>query len=936
MIYKYLLPFLLFWLLLFIQPRVWSQNNKVLSIAGRLVDSVSGEPLLHVTVLLKNPADSSIARAGFTDEAGRFQLTGIGPGDYWMECSHLGHQPLRRRMSLKQGAPLDLGTLPMAPRDFKLDQVVVREDRIPITIKKDTLEYDAGAFKVRDGAVVEELLKKLPGVEVERDGNIKAMGEQVEEVTVDGNPFFGDDPKIATKNLPADVVDKVQVIDKKSDQAAFSGIDDGQLKKSINLKLKEDKKSGTFGNIAGAGGSQERFDAKVNANRFNGGDQLSLLANGNNLNEAGFSLQESLSFSGISGGGSGIRISMAPGGGPGAGAPGLSDGITTAWSGGLNFREQLNARLKSSGSYFFNHTHTANERQRERENLLGDGGTLLYQENGHSDDGGANHRLNLNFEYEIDSMSSLQVKPEFTYRDDRNEAANKYSTKSPGNLLLNSGFSEYRTSQQAPVLNTDLLYRRRFSVEGRTFSASFRGGLQHPEAEQVNRSENRFFTGSAADTVHQQQLREEQQLSGNLRLNYTEPVGRNKLLGIFYEWRRSRQESNRRTFDFNEQSGEFDLANELFTNRFENGFLVHEAGLQLQFQKLRYDLTLGAGARQSRIESVSQGAEKGFVKSFFNLFPTALFNYNFSTHRRLRLSYRTDTRPPAIAELQPVPDNRNPQYIQLGNPALKPEFAHRFRLNYHSFDFQSMRSLFSTLSVTATTNKIVRSNTIDETGRQVSLPVNASGAVDANGMAVLGIPLSGNRLKINLSTFLYYQGYTNFINEAENITRTWMARQRLGLSYDREEQFFLSLSTAASFNRATYSLQDFRDAGYLNYEVSLDVSWDLPVGLRLESELDYQVNAGGTALYNNRAVLWHATLEKDLFNKGQGRLSLQAFDLLNQNVSLSRNTGENYVEDVRNTVLGQYFLLRFAYRWGKFGGKFFPGPGGGNIHIRKF
>jgi hypothetical protein len=926
-------------------------------LSGVVIDSSTQAPLQHAAVMLLDFHDSTLLYSALSDARGAFHLAGVAYGRYRLRVSYLGYHPLEREVELRRGdTPPRLDDLALHPRDFLLNEATVREDRIPVTIKKDTIEFDAGAFQVRENAAVEDLLKKLPGVEVDNDGTIRAMGEQVTEVTVDGNPFFGADPKIATRNLPANVVDKVQVVDKKSEQAQFSGMDDGSVQKSINLTLKPDKKRGVFGNLEAGGGSQERYGLRGSANRFDGARQLSLLGGFNNLNEMGFSLQDAMNFGGMEnmgnfmggggmggggmGGGGGqvvMRVmSNAARGGANTALPGNNAGITAAGSGGLNFREKWGKSLTANGSYFFNQADTENAQERRRQNLLPDGGALDYLETGDNDSRQHTHRLNLQLNYDIDSLHSLIFKPNLSFGRNENFNHFLYDTRTEDGLLINSGLRGVDALLNTVAANGELLFRKRFQREGRTFSAAITGRATRPRGEQFNESLNQVFTPNNpfADTINQYTRQDNATRQGGARLVYTEPIARNKRLELYYERNDTRQQSDRRTFDFNPASGQYDLLNDVFTNRFDNTFGVHEGGANIRFQKLRYDFTLGLRAQHSTIASASVGEETDFQRAFFNVFPQVLLNYNFSDRKRLRLQYRPDTRQPSLSQMQPAPDNSNPQFIQLGNPELKPEFAHRLNLNYNHFDLASLRSFFASAVFTATTNKIVNATEITPFGQQIVTPVNAQGAYSASAFTAWGLPIKPRRLNLNLTTQALYNRYANFINEEQNNTQTFTARQTARFSLSKDERYNLSLAANVAYNRAEYSLQPFLNVDFFNYGWGFDFSYTLPGGFHLRGDLDYSVNAGNSEVFDNRAWIVNGALAKDFLRGQKGTLELRALDLLNQNNSIFRNTGENFVEDVRNTALGRYVLLRFTYRFGTFGGPTLPG--GPGMRIMRF
>lgn len=924
----------------------WGQGAGNGVVKGYLRTLDTGEPMSFAAVMLQNPKDSTVAYSAISNDKGFFQITGVADGEYRFVATFLGYKNLDKTVAIARGARTkDMGIMDMEEQEITLGQVTVREDRIPVTVKQDTIEFDAASYKLRDNAVVEDLLKRLPGVEVGPDGSIRAMGEQISEITVDGQPFFGDDPKLATRNLPADIVSKVQVLERKSDQAQFTGIDDGNTRKSINITLKKDKNEGVFGRATVGGGVPDgRFAANGNLNRFRGKERISLLGSGNNVNDLGFSVSDLMtSFGGGQGGRGGGGMGDLFGGGQGGnmtfrgGQSGISNallgggsnaGITTAYAGGLNYRnEWSDGKLKFNSSYFGSDASTVNTEERLRQTLLEEGGGFSNLQIGDSENRRGNHRINMNLEYQIDSLRSLIFRPNFTFSKQDAFSTNDYTSITDEDALLNSGSILSRSDNTRPSLGGSLLLRQRFRKAGRTFSLNLSGSYNDQDTEQLNQSDNTFLNNDGilvADSIRQLSFQQNVNQRFGARLAYTEPLSRNKFLEINYDFNTNFQNSDRETFDFDPLTGRFDRLNDLFSNQFENTFNTHQGGFNYRVQKLKYDYTIGMSLQESRILSESPEQITPINYSFVNLFPVAQFNYNFSQSKRLRINYRGNARNPSVNQLQPVPDVSNPQVVRLGNPELNPEISHNVNLNFNNFNLASMRSFFVSLRGSVTNDRIVNATTMGQGGRQTIIPVNTDGAWNLNAFSAMGIPIKSIKSNLNLNTNVGYDHYANLFNGLENITNSLTAGGGFRISFNPSEKFDLSAGANMSYNNARQSVQTHLNSEFFNYTASGDFNWTLPLEIVIGSDVRFTANRGGSATYNQQAVLLGAYVEKRFLKGNAGALRFQGFDLLNQNINVNRTIGDAFIEDLRTSILQRYFMLSFSYRFGKFGGQQAP------------
>ncbi|GAB3639449.1 outer membrane beta-barrel protein [Spirosoma arcticum] len=940
------------------------------SIRGAVVDSLTRKPLLEASVSLLSGRDSSLVTFGITDGEGRFAFPKVAEGQYRVLVTYVGYRGKTRRVSVSSANPNpDVGTVDLVATSQTLGEVKVQGEAAPIAVKGDTLEFNADSFKTRPNAQVEELLKKLPGVEVGRDGTVKAQGQEVRKVLVDGKPFFGNDPKMATRNLPADIIDKIQLYDQQSEQSQFSGVDDGDREKTINITTKKDKRKGTFGQQSIAAGPQPgedlRYSGRASINRFNNGQQYSVVGMANNINQQGFTAQDlglGNNFGGAgqgrggnTGGGNNVRV-----GGNGPGGGNNNDGntgqvgsnaITQSWAAGLNYRDTWGKKIDVAGSYNASNTNTLTDQRSRRENVLPNGASgsqadstfVTNRQNG-SNNSNTNHRVNLRLDYRLDSLTTIRVIPNLSWLNSNFQTNSLSQTLDGQGNSVNTSNTRYNSTGDGFTGNNSLLLFRKFRKRGRTASLNWNMARNNRDNDGINQSENTFArptipisttgvsstgvsgpnsqTGLFEQTINQRNDQQTRSATNSVNVNYTEPLSLRQTLEFHYTLSNNRNTSNRFVNNFNEATNEYDLPNVPLSNRFLNTFMTNRAGMTWQTRRLKYTYALGFDVQQARLNSDNITSDSSFSRAFTSLLPNALFTYNFGKSRRLRIQYRTRINAPDVNQLQPVPNNTNPLNIRLGNANLQPEYSHNLSANFNRFEPSTFRNLFASLNLSRTDNKIVNATTFNQSGAQRTQPVNTDGYYTANGSLVLGQPVKIGKQKanLNLTTNLTYNRGTSFVNSQPNLANNWLVGQGVGISSNFTEKLDLNLSGNINYQSARYSLQPQQNQNFLNQTVTLDVFYQLPGGFTLANDVFYNHYGGSSGSYNQSFTLWNATLTKQLFKQKRGELRLQAFDLLNQNRSIVRNVTDTYTEEVQSRVLNRYFMLSFVYNLRNFVG----------------
>lgn len=916
------------------------------SIRGVAYDTLSKQGIASATISVLEKKDSSLVTFTMTDNGGRFELKGIPNSEYRLLISHVNYHSSNTFFTISDDKKnIDVGNIVMNDVNKVLSEVIVTNEAPPVTLVGDTVQYNAGSFKTQPNANVEQLLKKLPGMKVEKDGSIKAQGEKVNRVLVDGKEFFGNDPKVATRNLPADAVDKVQVYDRQSDQAQLTGFEDGNYEKTINLKLKKDKKKGLFGKVTAGGGNKERYEGRFNVNSFKGARQMSAISMGNNTNAEGFSFIDILNFTGVlsqmrqSGGGGNVSISVTA---DEAASLGLSNsqngGINTAWGGGFNYNDIIGNKLDLQSNYFYNRYNPQLQSHILRQNILGSTSTF-YDEDDNSDNLNNSHRLNLNTLYQIDSFHSIRFTPNFSYQKTNNRSSTNYRTMAENGNLINSGFSNNSSNSEGYNFRNDIIFRKKFNRKGRTFSLSLNTSLNESTGDGSLESIISYYNGgmlSRRDTLNQQSDTRNDLRDYSARAVYTEPLWRRSLLELSAGKSNTKSTSDKTTYDYNKTSSKYDKVNDMLTNDFENIYSYTNAGFRLRTQRKKFNYSFGLTWQQAGLEGkiISGTKDSVITKSFGNFLPNASFRYNISRFKSFSLNYSTSTSPPTMSQLQPVPDISNPLYIIEGNPYLKQEYSHAFRGNLTLLSPYKNKNLFLFFNMLATQNKIVNYDIVDlQTGIRRTKPVNVNDVYNLNGSISYSMPARFLKGSVEVSSNIGYNKGKQFINTVGNTIKTLSLGPEIRLDMNPYDKLNLGIGASYNYNKAKYSLQSSLNNNYLSQEYNASADWQLPKNFFLSTEFTYTINSQRAAGFNLKVPIWNASISKQFLKYNRGEIKLSSFDLLNRNTGVSRNASQNYIEDREVNTLRRFFLLSFTYSLSK-SGLNNGGPGGMRVMMR--
>lgn len=915
----------LFFSLVLFSLTAFSQKNG--SVKGLTYDTVTKKPIAGATITLLAKRDSSLVSFTMSDDLGRFEITGIPIGEYRLLITHVNYRNSNKFFAVTEtDKNVSLLNVVMNNKAILLDEVVVQAEAPPVTLIGDTVQYNAGSFKTQPNASVEDLLKKLPGVKVDKDGTVKAQGEKVQKLLVDGKEFFGNDPKIATKNLPADAVDKVQVYDRLSDQAQMTGFDDGNSEKTINLKLKKDKKKGLFGKINGGGGTDGHYQGKLNVNSFKGARQMSLIGMGNNTNAEGFSFMDVLNFTGalnqLKGSGGNININIGPDD-PLAGLlGGNNSGINTTFGSGFNYNNIIGTKTDFQSNYFYSRYNPNREVHLQRQYFAP---ANLYRQNSYTNNLNSNNQLSFSADHQIDSFTSIKISPSYSYQETINKGRSDYSTFSEQGIRTNDGSNDNETNNRGYNFSSNLLFRKKFHRKGRTFSFNILGNFNNSGGNGRLQSNTTFYDASGAllnrDSVNQVSKNETGLKVNNVRAVYTEPLFRRSLMEFSMGSSTSSNSSVKAAYDYNHTSGKFDLVNNLLTNDYKSVYSYKNAGFRVRKQTKKYNYALGFSWQQAELEGGAANAAKDSLvsKRFNDILPVARLQYFFNRFKNISINYSTNTNQPTIAQLQPIPDNSNPLYVKQGNPALNQEFSQSIRFNAQFVNPFKNKNFFANFTLQETQNKIVNNDRINSQGIDSVMPVNVNGVYNLNGSASYGFPVHFLKGTVDISSnFTWYKG-KQFVNDVANNIRSISVGPEFRIDMSPSKILNLSLTGGLSLYDTRYSLLSARSSRYTNQEYSMGADWKLSKGFFIASDFNYRVNGQQTAGYNAKVVLWNASVSKQVLHFNRGEIKLAVNDLLNQNIGISRSTNQNYIEDNSVKNLRRFFMLSFTYSLSKTG-----------------
>lgn len=863
------------------------------SIKG-IVAEQQGKVLPYASVLLLQEKDSAIVASRTTSSQGLFILKDIKKGEYILKITFLGFAPYLKKISTPaKGNSLQLGRIELEPREIELEAVTILGEREVVLVKEDTVEYNAGSYNTRPNANVEALLKRLPGLQLQRNGEVRAEGETVSRIFIDGKEFFGGSLQMATRNLPADAIEKVQVIDGRSEEARFSGIDDGYREKVINLTLKEESKNIGFGKATLGGGTDNRYIGQGSYNLFEDNKQLSVMGLSNNIN-----IQD------LAGGGLGEGGGLPEGGG--------QPGLQTSHAGGAHLFRQLSPKTSIIASYQLNYTDVSLREELVRQNFQ-PGGTALYRENSRQQNRNSGHQATTTIEHKGD-RNTLRLNTSVNFSDARTANTHTRQSFSVDDSLVNEG----ERSALAHNKNTSLLalmfYGHQFIKKGRVFTINNQLSVSRSHTDGLSESITGFSRG-ATEELRQQNDQENRNLSFSLRFAYSEPIGNKQYLQANYDIGNRRSKSDLEVYDILNETREF---NDEQSNRFSTGYLNQQAGLTYRLNREKYNLTLSTSLQESTLSRRVQpsGAEES--QSFRNLLPNATLNRQLNKATRLSLTYTTAMREPTINQLQPVISRFDPLNLYIGNPNLRPEYRHQGKLSLRSSDvFLPGVFLSTSLAFNYKNNPIVAAVDLDEQQVRTTQYVNVRHSNDFAAFFSLGIPLKKFNSQFNLSPYLRQGQSISLLNGVEGEIRQRSWGSDVDFAYNYKEFFDINLRANIMATRSAYELNEQQDQFFVNTAYSAELALQLLEDFWFKSDLYYSRFKNPQTNFEQAIPIFNFSLSHLILSDQQGEIKLSAHNVLNRNMGVRQFANLNYIEQSVQNSLGSYYMLSFTYHFNR-------------------
>lgn len=909
-----------------------SFTNAQYSVKAKIVDNSDKTAVALAGVKLSLTTDAKKLYAESTSVDGDFTLTNIPAGKYTLQITSIGYETLKKEVAVRN-KDLDLGTLLMTASSIMTDEIEVKAKQIRVEMKGDTTQFNADAYKVNSDANAEDLIRKMPGVEVE-NGTVKAQGENVRRVLIDGKEFFGNDPSMALKNLPAEIISKIEVFDRQSDQSQFSGFDDGNTEKTINIITKSGKSNGEFGKLYAGYGLDDQYIGGGSMNYFKGDTRLSIIGLSNNINQQNFASDDLLGVLGTSsgggrggrGGGRGGRGGGSSGGDPNNFLVNNQGGITTTNALGFNYIDKWGKKIEVSASYFFNQMGNVAIDTLERVTFIDEINRQFYNEFGNSSNTNYNHRINSRIEYNINRNNTIIFTPNISFQANDRSSFFSGQTNSSAEELLNTISSNQQSNSNSYNLRANLTYRHRFEKRGRTLSIGVGANTQTNNSEGELLSENETFSPRPRFTVIDQISDGEVMNNGyNVRLDFSEPLGERSQLRFSYKGDFNINESDRKTFDKDVEGNVYDVLNPVLSNSFLNDYNTHAGGISYRYSE-RGKLTFSANLdlQQANLNSNQTFPnELNINRTFTNLLPFASLRYTISPTKNLRIFYRTSTNAPSITQLQNVVDNSNPLQLRAGNPDLEQEFSQLFTLRYNSTNTEKATSFFAYVNAGLSTNNIsngVFTATRDTTfrgvtlarGSQLTLPINYGQAWNISSFMTYGFPLSVIKSNINLNAGVNYTQTPTLVNGNENISDNLGFKTGVVIGSNISKNVDFTVSYNGGYNIINNSLNPELNNNFYSQNVSLKLNLLSPKGFFFNTE---GINSlfSGLGDFDQNFTLLNMSIGQKFLKNQQGELKLTAFDILNQNTAINRLVTEAYIEDSRSLVLNRYYLLTFTY-----------------------
>lgn len=881
------------------------------TVRGRIIDS-RNQPLPGATATLFSLPDTVMRGGEMTDEEGCFYFPTLSPARYLIRASMIGMEPSDLTFEISDTTKnLDLPAVKLYETSTVLKELVVSGVKAAVVVKTDTIEFNADSFHTTDNAMVEDLLKKLPGVEVDKEGSITSGGEKVTKILVNGKEYFEDDPKMASKNLSAKMVDKVQVVKRKSEQARLTGVDDGDDEMVINLTVKRGMENCWFGNVSGSYGTTDRYNGQLTINRIADGNMVSIIANANNINNSAFTDMGRSSFTDYGGNG----------------------GINATQMAGINFNVGSNdEKFRIGGNVSYNHSDRVTKTESETTNLLAD--SVSYKSS-KSDVRDIGHNVSGRFRmrWNIDDYNTLDFQPQFTYnnRHSTSHSDTRLFAGDAARTAVNSQVSDKANHGNNWTAGGNLTYVHRFaSKDGR--SLSFRVNYNFTDKDQRSTALSdieKFLVANKDQRTFRYTDNHTWNNNVSARATYIEPIGRpGNFLEFAYSFQAKTSYSDKYVYDLPDdlytgvfpdfrslpEGAEYD---EDLSNRFRNVFLTHTVGLGYRRTTKKMNLNAGVELTPSTSKSENLIDESRNVpkRLVFNYAPYVRFRYKFGRQTSVNLRYMARSSQPSMTQLQPVIDVSNPLNVKIGNPDLKPTFTQRLFANFNDYNEDSQRSLSARLNGSYVVNNVVsRTETDKETGGRTTRYTNTSGDFGVNFSGMYSQPFRNRNWRVFVNADASYNSYNGYINNDYNVSGNLRLSPRAGITFSTEI-VQVSVNPTYSWQLATNTLENQKNTSSQSYGFNADLTLNLPFGLQFDTRLDYSKTTGLSAGFDSQSWLWNADLSYTI-PKTQGlNIFVKVHDILGDTKNIVRTVSAASIVDSRYNDLSRYIMFGLSWQF---------------------
>ncbi len=883
----------------------WSQQMKL---TGTIYDTSNVVPLRNVSVMALRLKDSVLLNFTRTNQLGEFTLTGF-PIDTFQLI--IEHAKLETRtfyiIGSQDNYDIKVPRIQLLQKTQNIREVTVLTNRNAIYFKGDTLVYVADSFNVGQNAVVEDLLKKLPGIKVADDGSITSQGKEISKVLVDGDEFFGSDPTIATRNLGAKGVESVQVYEKKNEDAAIGEDDKIQV---LDLKLKDSAKKGYFGKISGASDfgiirDNPFYESEILLNNFNKKQKISVFLLTSNTPKSNFGFGDMNKF-GLENEQNNSGMTMWD-----QSSRNNSSGIPQTTKAGIYYSDKIGktGKIGFNYSYYENRLNAVSSSQSQY--FLQQDSSYFTQDSSANVSKNQSHRFNLNYSVNLDSLTYLEVRPNLhvDFGESDNFSENTFLTESL-NPYLSTGVRNVNSSKGMSS-NSQAILRRKFKKVNRELELKY---ILNTSSNQSDGSLYTLKTGALSDTIDQSKINDNANTTNYGILTYTEPFAKKWKFQLEYYVESGKSNQNKLTFEKNTLTGDYTEKVSLFTNQFDNTRFQQRGTGLLVFEHRQHTFTGGLGFRNIEVQSTNVITSLVTNQNINNFLPKFSYQFKPGMSKRISLNYSTASSPASINDLQPVQDNTNPNRIQIGNPDLKPNYVHNLRLNANVWQALSGRYFWSGGNASLTNNAFATSTTYDQYGRTVAQTKNVDGNIFANVFAGGGFPIFNRKIELAPNVNGSYNKYTNFINGQANVTKTTAVTAGLDIEL-KLDSLNITIGNSYTYNNPVSSLSSVSNQPFATQKYFIDGEWRLPHHFQIKSDATYTINTGRAAEFNRNIFIVNFEVSKAFLPTENVILGLSANDILNQNLNLQRQINGNVITDNRTTIISRYFLVKLTYKF---------------------